>query len=389
MTETGCPRQGIFFCILTDQWSVYEAIRMKKQKYIAAAFAVLLVGAIVWRVFFATEEATVDDTPLAVTVQQVAAQEVQLPVTFTGSIEGTQSAVISSTASGRVVEVLVEDGDYVTQGTPLLRMDAVAANNAVRSAASTVRQAQAKYDNERANYERQSGLYNVGAVAVQQLDTARTQMLVAASDLETAQANLADAQKQVADACVVSPVDGLVANRQVTGGQMLAAGNTAMTVEQMDEVYVTCQIEQQYVSYIVPGLQVEVRVDAYPDRVFTGTVEIVNPAANKESRMFLVKARVPNTDFALKPGMFVLASVKDQPERMLLVPKNCVQSKKGLSYLYIVEDGKAKRVRVELGDDVGDNVQIVSGLTDGAQVILDQIDRLQDGRAVAVQEGSL
>ncbi|MCI7330460.1 MAG: efflux RND transporter periplasmic adaptor subunit [Selenomonadaceae bacterium] len=362
---------------------------MKKQKYIAAAFAVLLVGAIVWRVFFATEEATVDDTPLAVTVQQVAAQEVQLPVTFTGSIEGTQSAVISSTASGRVVEVLVEDGDYVTQGTPLLRMDAVAANNAVRSAASTVRQAQAKYDNERANYERQSGLYNVGAVAVQQLDTARTQMLVAASDLETAQANLADAQKQVADACVVSPVDGLVANRQVTGGQMLAAGNTAMTVEQMDEVYVTCQIEQQYVSYIVPGLQVEVRVDAYPDRVFTGTVEIVNPAANKESRMFLVKARVPNTDFALKPGMFVLASVKDQPERMLLVPKNCVQSKKGLSYLYIVEDGKAKRVRVELGDDVGDNVQIVSGLTDGAQVILDQIDRLQDGRAVAVQEGSL
>ena len=389
MTETGCPRQGIFFCILTDQWSVYEAIRMKKQKYIAAAFAVLLVGAIVWRVFFATEEATVDDTPLAVTVQQVAAQEVQLPVTFTGSIEGTQSAVISSTASGRVVEVLVEDGDYVTQGTPLLRMDAVAANNAVRSAASTVRQAQAKYDNERANYERQSGLYNVGAVAVQQLDTARTQMLVAASDLETAQANLADAQKQVADACVVSPVDGLVANRQVTGGQMLAAGSTAMTVEQMGEVYVTCQIEQQYVSYVTPGLAVEVRVDAYPDRVFTGTMDIVNPAADKDNRMFLVKARVPNTDFALKPGMFVLASVKDQPERMLLVPKNCVQSKKGLSYLYIVEDGKAKRVRVELGDDVGDNVQIVSGLTDGAQVILDQIDRLQDGRAVAVQEGSL
>ena len=389
MTETGCPRQGIFFCILTDQWSVYEAIRMKKQKYIAAAFAVLLVGAIVWRVFFATEEATVDDTPLAVTVQQVAAQEVQLPVTFTGSIEGTQSAVISSTASGRVVEVLVEDGDYVTQGTPLLRMDAVAANNAVRSAASTVRQAQAKYDNERANYERQSGLYNVGAVAVQQLDTARTQMLVAASDLETAQANLADAQKQVADACVVSPVDGLVANRQVTGGQMLAAGNTAMTVEQMGEVYVTCQIEQQYVSYIVPGLQVEVRVDAYPDRVFTGTVEIVNPAANKESRMFLVKARVPNADFALKPGMFVHVSVKDQPETILLVPKNCVQTKKGLSYLYIVADGKAKRVRVELGDDVGDNVQVVSGLEDGAQVILDQIDRLQDGRAVAVQEGDV
>lgn len=389
MTETGCPRQGIFFCILTDQWSVYEAIRMKKQKYIAAAFAVLLVGAIVWRVFFATEEATVDDTPLAVTVQQVAAQEVQLPVTFTGSIEGTQSAVISSTASGRVVEVLVEDGDYVTQGTPLLRMDAVAANNAVRSAASTVRQAQAKYDNERANYERQSGLYNVGAVAVQQLDTARTQMLVAASDLETAQANLADAQKQVADACVVSPVDGLVANRQVTRGQMLAAGSTAMTVEQMGEVYVTCQIEQQYVSYIVPGLQVEVRVDAYPDRVFTGTVEIVNPAANKESRMFLVKARVPNADFALKPGMFVHVSVKDQPETILLVPKNCVQTKKGLSYLYIVADGKAKRVRVELGDDVGDNVQVVSGLEDGAQVILDQIDRLQDGRAVAVQEGDV
>lgn len=66
----------------------------------------------------------------------------------------------------------------------------------------------------------------------------------------TAQANLADAQKQVADATVVSPVDGLVANRQVTRGQILTAGNPAMTVEQMDDVYVTCQIEQQYVAYI-------------------------------------------------------------------------------------------------------------------------------------------
>ncbi|WP_294144651.1 efflux RND transporter periplasmic adaptor subunit [uncultured Selenomonas sp.] len=359
---------------------------MAKKKLVVGVVIALFSLALVWRLWFAQEEATVDETPLAVTVQRAATRDVSLPVTFTGSIEGTQSAVISSTASGRVVEVLVEDGTYVTKGTPLLRMDAVAANNAVRSATSSVRQARVKYDNDAMAYNRQAELYDQGAVAVQQLDAARTQMLVAESDLETAQATLADAQKQVADATVVSPVDGLVANRKVTRGQILSPSDAAMTVEQMNDVYVTCQVEQQYVAYIVPGLAVDVRVDAYPDRVFSGTVEIVNPAADKDSRMFLVKARVPNGDFALKPGMFVRVSITDQPEQMMLVPKTCVQTKKGLSYVYVAADGQARRVRVELGDDVGDDVQIVSGLADGDAVILDQIDRLQDGRAVTSNE---
>lgn len=359
---------------------------MAKKKLVVGVVIALFSLALVWRLWFAQEEATVDETPLAVTVQRAATRDVSLPVTFTGSIEGTQSAVISSTASGRVVEVLVEDGTYVTKGTPLLRMDAVAANNAVRSATSSVRQARVKYDNDATAYNRQAELYAQGAVAVQQLDAARTQMLVAESDLETAQATLADAQKQVADATVVSPVDGLVANRKVTRGQILSPSDAAMTVEQMNDVYVTCQVEQQYVAYIVSGLAVDVRVDAYPDRVFSGTVEIVNPAADKDSRMFLVKARVPNPDFALKPGMFVRVSITDQPEQMMLVPKTCVQTKKGLSYVYVAADGQARRVRVELGDDVGDDVQIVSGLADGDAVILDQIDRLQDGRAVTSNE---
>ena len=359
---------------------------MMKKKLLAGAALVLFAAAVLWRLLFAQQEATVDTAPLAVTVQRAATRDVSLPVTFTGSIEGTQSAVISSTASGRVVEMLVEDGTYVTKGTPLLRMDAVAANNAVRSATSSVRQARVKYDNDAMAYNRQAELYAQGAVAVQQLDAARTQMIVAESDLETAQATLADAQKQVADATVVSPVDGLVANRKVTRGQILSPSDAAMTVEQMNDVYVTCQVEQQYVAYIVPGLAVDVRVDAYPDRVFSGTVEIVNPAADKDSRMFLVKARVPNGDFALKPGMFVRVSITDQPEKMMLVPKTCVQTKKGLSYVYVAADGQARRVRVELGDDVGDDVQIVSGLADGDAVILDQIDRLQDGRAVTSNE---
>lgn len=225
---------------------------MKKKKWGAiAVIALLFAAALVWRLFFAAEEATVDATPLSVTVQEVRTRDVAVPVTFSGNVEGTQSAVISSTASGRVEEVLVEDGTYVHAGTPPLRMDDVAAKNAVRSAASSVRQAQVKYENDRTAYDRQQALYDQGAVAVQQLDAARTQMLVAASDLETARAALADAQKQVADACVVSPVDGFVANRKATRGQILSSGDAAMTVEQMDDVYVTCQAEQQYVAYIV------------------------------------------------------------------------------------------------------------------------------------------
>ena len=72
--------------MFTDQWSVYEVMEMTRQKTIVAALIVLLAGVTIWRIFFATEEATVDETSLAVTVQQVSAEEVQLPVTFTVSV---------------------------------------------------------------------------------------------------------------------------------------------------------------------------------------------------------------------------------------------------------------------------------------------------------------
>ena len=362
---------------------------MTKKKLFAGAIAALFAVAVLWRLCFAQEEPTVDASPLAVHTQEAREQEIDVPVVFTGSIEGTQSAVVSSTASGRVVEILVEDGAQVAKGTPLFRLDATAAKNAVRAASSTVRQAQVKYDQAKSDFARQESLYEQGAVAVQQRDLARTQMLAAESELDAAGASLSDAQKQAADTCVVSPVDGFVANKKLTQGKILEAGSPALTVEQMGAVYVAFQVEQQYISVIEPGLPVQVTVDAYPGRVFDCTVEIVNPAADKENRMFLVKAHIANDDLALKPGMFVHASLQaGGATPAILVPKSCVEQKKGLSYVYVAEDGKARRVRVELGEDVGDNVMVTQGLETGSRVILDQIDRLQDGAAISAEEAS-
>lgn len=364
---------------------------LRLNKY--AAGGLLLAVCLVGGVFFAGDDGEEAEkkpqAALSVSVVRAAVAEKQQGLHLTGTVEGLTSAIISSRYSGTVESLTVENGQQVQVGTPLLRTDSQELESGVRMAENGVHKAAVNHENITMNLQRQRSLYETGATSLQNLDAAQTQWSTSRAEMDDAAANLAIAQKRLADATVTSPVTGVVANKNVTLGQMVSAGSQLMTVEQIDAVYVTVQVEQQDIDKVQIGKEATVKVDTYKDKVFAGKVAVINPVAGRDNRLFTVKIRVENPDFALMPGMFAEVMLADEAARpVLTVPRSAMTSRKGQNYVFVVdEEGKARQVTVEPGALYDEDLEIQSGLSEGAMVITDNLDKLKDGDYVNAYGG--
>ncbi|SHK49384.1 RND family efflux transporter, MFP subunit [Selenomonas ruminantium] len=360
-------------------------------RYVAGGVlaAVCLLGG----VFFSLDDGEAEDVKpqsvLSVSTRRAVVSEQQQGLHLTGTVEGLTSAIISSRYSGTVESLTVENGQQVQAGTPLLRTDSQELANNVRMAENGVHKATVSHDNIAVNLQRQQSLYETGATSRQNLDAAQTQWATSRTEMDDAAANLAIAQKRLADATVTSPVTGVVANKNVTLGQMVSAGTQLMTVEQIDAVYVTVQVEQQDIDKVQIGKDATVKVDTYKDKTFAGKVAVINPVAGRDNRLFMVKIRVENPGFELMPGMFAEVLLADEEAKpVLTVPRSAMTSRKGQNYVFVVSDeGKAQQVSVEPGALYDENLEIKSGLSEGALVITDNLDKLKDGDMVNAYGG--
>lgn len=364
-------------------------IDKQKRKWAGLLLGAAVLGAAVLGSGRGETEETKPQATLAVSAQRAAVTEKQQGLHLTGTVEGLTSAIISSRYSGQVESVPVENGQMVQAGSPLLKTDCQELANNVRMAENGVRKAAVNHDNIAVNLQRQQSLYDTGATSKQNLDAAQTQWSTSRTEMDDAAANLAIAQKRLADATVVSPVTGVVANKNVTLGQMVSAGSQLMTVEQIDAVYVTVQVEQQDIAKVQIGKEATVKVDTYKDKTFTGKVAVINPVAGRENRLFTVKIRVENPEFQLLPGMFAeIILAEDEARPVLTVPRNALTSRKGQNYVFLVDDeGKARQTAVETGAIFDDDLEIKSGLQAGALVITDNLDKLKDGDSISVYGG--
>lgn len=351
---------------------------------------VLLVGVVfVFQSGVFSKEKITAETNDGVTVRVMDVQYKQAVsgLSLNGSIEGKTSATISAKIAGKIEQVLVEEGQAVSVGDPLVRLESVELSNAVRTAEDALTKAEVNYDLANADYNRYQKLYSQGAVSQQQLDTAEAKLKSAQADLSSASVSRDNANQQLGYGVVTAPVDGVVANKTATVGQVVSSGTALMVVQDISQVQAVVNIEQKDLGQVKVGQMAEIKVDAYHDRVFTGLVDGMNPEADSGSRMFRTKIKVDNEDGALKAGMFAkIQLVTGEPIQVLSVPQSAVIQKKGLYYVFTLEDGKAVRHQIEIGQADHDSIQIKSGLQQGDQVIVSGVNQLKDNEAVKVAE---
>jgi RND family efflux transporter MFP subunit len=277
--------------------------------------------------------------------------------------------------------------------------------------------AQLQYDVARAQYEaavQQRSVVQVGPRS-EEIEMARSQVRAAqaqrdaalqqramvrqgarAQEIQVARAAVAQAEAtavfarlQLANATVTAPFAGTITRRFVEPGQLVIAmpgQGFVATVAQIDTVDVGLDVSETDVARVRPAQPVAIRVDAYPDRAFAGTVREVGQAADPRTRVFRIKVAVPNPRHLLKPGMFARGEITTGVRaRALVIPREAVGAVGGETTVFVVEAGKARVRQVRLGMTRGAMVQVISGLAEAEPVVVAGQGGLVDGAAVTVR----
>lgn len=326
--------------------------------------------------------------PPRVVVAPVEARDFEERIRASGELLAVQQAEIAAEIEGRVTELLVDEGEPVDEGAPLLRIDPERRElELVDARAQVAELATARKEADR-EYERVRQLHARGAASDAQLDAADTGRKAAESRVKAAQARLGMAQRALRDATVTAPFAGIVSRRPIDRGEYVRPGQVLLELVALDPIEVEFQLPEVDSSRVELGQPVTVTVAPHPDERFQAKVTMISPTIDPMSRTLRVKATLANPGVRLRPGLFARADLGvAHREGVPMVPEEAVLQRAEGPVVYVLTEGsRVERRRVETGRHREDLVEVVSGLVPGDWVATRGHTRLLDGAVVEAQD---
>jgi multidrug efflux pump subunit AcrA (membrane-fusion protein) len=364
-----------------------------------------------------------ESAPRTIQVEAVRQDSVHRAVEVVGTLAAEDEVTVSSQAEGVVRRVLADLGDPVRADQPLVELDreklqySLDQQQAARVRALTrygavdaahlpgveetpdVRKAAAELAQAKQSYDRTATLHAQKLIPQQSLDDAQAALRTKQAsydaavqnarnlraEIDVAEAAVKLADRQLRDSVIRAPFNGAVQKRLVSVGELVKAQMPVMAIVRVDPLKVLGEIPERMAPWIKIGQAVALRVDAYPDRPFSGTVTRISPAVNAETRTFAFEALTPNGGGLLKPGTFARVRLETAlVEQVLTIPYAAIQHRYGVNRVFVVKDGQLSGRELKLGDRQGDRMEIIAGLSGGELVALTDVDNLSDGQKVTV-----
>jgi len=309
---------------------------------------------------------------VSVKVAPVIRSGIKSTIHAVGAVKAINHAKISSKIPGKVEKILVEEGDKVRANQTLLELEKIDFTLTVRQAEAAVSMAQANYSKANTDWERAQELFEKGIASQQQYDLAKSAFESAEAGVKQAKADLALAQNQLDNASVGTLFGGTVIRRYVDPGERIPAGQPLFEVAQINPVEIEVGVSDRRFSEVKLDQKAIVIVDGYPDLTFAGNVKKIQPAIDPATRTFKVTIGVDNPEELLKPGMFARTSIEVgfHPDA-LVIPKAALLEEEGKYLAVVVRKGRVHRGEVIPGYLDGERVEVLSGLSEGEQVVLE------------------
>jgi RND family efflux transporter MFP subunit len=330
-----------------------------------------------------------------------------------GYITARRKATVSSKITGRLAEVLIEEGESVAAGQVLARLDDVDAKAALElaqarltAARAQLGQIDAQLGQARRDARRQQELREKRLNSEQALETARTQVLTLSAELEAqrGQVGVAEAQLRVAqvdydNTIVRAPFAGVIVAKAAQPGEIVspisAGGGFTRTgigtIVDMDSLEIEVDVNEAYINRVRPRQPVQAVLDAYPDSKIPAAVIAIIPTADRSKATVKVRIALEQKDPRIVPDMGVrVAFLEDHPDsnpmqslRGVLVPESAVVQRDGTSIVFVVDGNRVRLRPVITGAGGGDFRLVEDGLTSGERVVLDPPAGLSDGMRIA------
>jgi RND family efflux transporter MFP subunit len=335
-----------------------------------------------------------------------------------GYVTARRQATVSAKITGKVVEVLIEEGMRVEEGAVLARLDDTEARAqlalaraqlaAARSQQAEIRaqlqQAERDYDRQQALHARELIAAQALDAALAQRDTLRARLAATGEQIRVAEQSVAVAEVQLDNTVVRAPFAGVVVAKAAQPGEMIspisAGGGFTRTgigtIVDMDSLEIQVDVNEAYINRVRPGQPVEATLNAYPDWRIPGSVIAIIPTADRSKATVKVRIAIKARDPRIVPDMGVrVAFLNLEPARpatpatpAVLVPAAAVRAEGGQGVVFVYADERVTRRPVTLGPEVGGERQILEGLREGERVVLSPPDSLKDGAPVKLGGGS-
>lgn len=309
------------------------------------------------------------DRPIPVTTVRLQPETFSERIAAIGTVKARESITVTAKVSELVEQVHFDSGDEVRAGAPLITLSD-------RQQRAALTEAQAAADEAERLYRRQSELAQQQLIARSQLDSQR-------ATRDAANARVGQIRAQLADRVIRAPFSGLLGLRQVSPGALITPGTAIATLDDISAVFVDFPLPEAQLSVVAPGRPIGGRAAAYPGRDFAGTVETIDARVDPATRAATVRARVPNPERLLRPGMLINVELPSAERRTLLVPEIAVVQVGRESYLYRVgADDSVEQIEVTVGARGGGKAEILAGAAAGDRIVVDGTGKLRPGAKI-------
>jgi membrane fusion protein, multidrug efflux system len=288
-----------------------------------------------------------------------------------GSLRSDESLQVSSEVAGRIAEIIFKEGEEIKAGDVLIKLDDALARADVEDAKARLALAQS-------NFDRAQSLSRSGSGTERALDETR-------SALDSARAAVQLAETRLAKLTITAPFPGRVGLRGLSVGTYVTPGTAIVNLEKIDQLKLDFRVPETVFTQVSAGQDIEMTVDAYPGRTFTGKIYAIDPQVDVNGRAVRIRARVDNADRALLPGLFARVIIKGLDEKQVVrVPESAVLPRGQDKFVFSIVGGKAKENKVRVGRRRAGEVEILEGLQAGTQIITSGQSNLRDGAAVEI-----
>jgi membrane fusion protein, multidrug efflux system len=283
-----------------------------------------------------------------------------------GTAVANEQVTLSAPITERIVRLGFDDGQFVRAGQVIAVLAQGQENAQLAEAQARAREAQQQLS--RIETLRERGFATQSSLDAQ----------VASASAARAQA--AQARASIGERVIRAPFSGWVSLRNISAGAVVSSGTEIATISDISTVKLDFPVPETLLSTIRPGLTIDARSAAYPDQPFRGQVATVDPVIDPNTRAVTVRARLPNPDGKLKPGMLLTVSIETVPRMSLSVPELAVVGEGDRRFVYTLDaEGIARRTEVRTGLRSAGRIEILEGLKPEQKVVTDGVVKLSDG----------
>jgi membrane fusion protein (multidrug efflux system) len=311
--------------------------------------------------------------PQQIVVEAAKVSVVKLPNALgaVGSLRSDETVIVRPEVAGRVSHILFREGERVTKGQVLVKLD-----DSVQRA--DLDRARANLTLSKTKHERSIDLRNKGFISNQALDEAENTLKVAQADAE-----LMSARSN--KAAIQAPFSGTIGLRLISVGDYVKEGQDLVNLESLDALKVDFRLPELALSQLRDGQTLQITLDAIPDKAYDGKVVAINPLIDANGRAIVIRAQVPNKDGRLRPGMFARVRLfTSDSKETIVVPEESLFPIGEDKFVYKVVEGKATRQKIEIGQRREGKVEVVNGLAPEDVVVTAGVMKLREGASVTV-----